>query len=106
MMTIKMTDVNFRQTVKEGLTLVDFYATWCGPCKMLGPVLEELDQELQGKVKIAKVDVDENPMLSGQFQVMSVPTMILFKDGQAIEKISGFQPKPVLKQYLMSKFGK
>jgi thioredoxin 1 len=105
-MSIKVTDVNFRQTVKEGLTLLDFYADWCGPCKMLGPVLEELDQEFQGKIKIAKVNVDENPMVTGQFQVMSVPTMILFKDGQAIEKISGFQPKPVLKQYLMSKLNK
>ena len=84
---------------KEGLVLVDFFATWCGPCKMLAPVLEETAQELQGKVEIVKVDV-EDASLAANFRIMSVPTMILFRNGEAIQKISGFQPNPQLVSFL------
>lgn len=93
----------FEATIKEGVVLVDFFATWCGPCKMLSPVLEELSKELEGKVNIVKVDVDQDGELAMQFRVMSVPTMILFKDGQPVHQISGYQPKQPLKA-LLEKF--
>ena len=73
--------------------LLDFTATWCGPCKMLDPVVQQLAKEWGGKVTIYKVDVDENPDLVSQYQIMSVPTLLLFIKGQPVERISGFNPK-------------
>jgi thioredoxin 1 len=73
--------------------LIDFTATWCGPCKMLAPIVEQLAQEWDGKVKVFKLDVDDNPDLAGQYQVMGVPTLILFKDGKPVERLTGYQPK-------------
>lgn len=105
-MVIQLTDHNFNNNIKEGITLVDFWAPWCGPCKMLGPVLEDLSKDLEGKVKITKLNIDENPQITNQFGVMSIPTMILFDNGKPIEKIVGFQPKEVLKKYLLSKAAK
>lgn len=102
-MSLKVTDQNFDTEVNSGLTLVDFWAPWCGPCKMLGPVIEELSSDFNGKIKIAKLNVDENPMVSSRYSVMSIPTMILFKNGEPVEKIVGFQPKAVLQRYLQSK---
>lgn len=102
-MTVKLTDANFDQKIQNGMTLVDFWAEWCGPCKLLGPVIEELAQEFAGKINIAKLNVDENPLTASRFNVMSIPTMIFFQDGKPIEQIVGFHPKPVLKQYLESK---
>ena len=78
---------------KEGLVLVDFFATWCGPCKMLAPVLEELAEDMNGKMEIVKVDVDQEGDLAMKFGIMSVPTMIVFKDGEAVKQISGYQAK-------------
>ena len=85
---------------QKKMVFVDVYTSWCGPCKMLAPVLEETAQELQGKVEIVKVDVDQDASLAAQFRIMSVPTMILFRNGEAIQKISGFQPKPQLVSFL------
>jgi thioredoxin 1 len=85
---------------KEGVTLVDFFAVWCGPCKMVAPVLDELNVELKGKAGIFKVDVDQSGDLAQKYSIVSVPTMIVFKDGNAVEKIVGFQPKHVLKAKL------
>lgn len=85
---------------KEPLVLVDFFATWCGPCKMLAPVLAELDAKWQGKIKIVKVDVDENSDLAMQFQIMSVPTMILFQNGNAVKRMQGYQPAAALEAAL------
>lgn len=77
----------------EQPTLVDFTATWCGPCKMLEPVLKQLADEWQAQVKIVKLDVDQNPELAMQYQVMGVPTLILFSKGKAVERVTGYQPK-------------
>ena len=93
------TDANFNSEVisTKGKILVDFWATWCGPCQMLAPVLEEIGTELGDKVKIVKVDVDANPETSGKFNVSSIPTVMLFVDGQFKETIIGFRQK---KDYL------
>lgn len=86
----------FNELMKEDAVLVDFFATWCGPCKMLAPVLESAAQKLEGKVKIVKVDVDESADLAAQFRIMSVPTMILFKNGKQVDAFSGYMPEPQL----------
>lgn len=90
----------FENTIASGVVLVDFFATWCGPCKMLSPVLEQVSEELAGKVEIVKVDVDQDSDLAGQFGIMSVPTMIVFKDGQPVGKMQGHVPAPQLKEAL------
>ena len=77
--------------------LVDFFATWCGPCKMLGPVVEELSTEMAGKAKVYKVDVDKSPDIAGKYKITGVPTVMIFKNGAAVETMVGFQPKAVLK---------
>lgn len=96
MAIVKATDQNFSNETGSGLVLADFWAPWCGPCKMIAPVLEELDAELADKVKIVKIDVDENQETAGKYGVMSIPTLILFKDGQPVDKVIGFQPKEAL----------
>jgi thioredoxin 1 len=73
--------------------LVDFWAEWCGPCKMIAPVIDQLSTELEGKMKVGKVNVDEESDLAGQFNVMSIPTLLVFKNGQAVEQIVGAMPK-------------
>ncbi len=76
--------------------LVDFWAEWCGPCKMIAPILDEIANEQEGKLQIAKVNVDENPSIARRFEVMSIPTMIVFKDGQPARKLVGAKPKAAL----------
>ncbi|MCP5029546.1 MAG: thioredoxin [Actinomycetia bacterium] len=76
--------------------LVDFWAEWCGPCKMIAPILDEIAHEQEGKLRIAKVNVDENPGIARQFEVMSIPTMIVFKDGQPARRLVGAKPKAAL----------
>jgi len=73
--------------------VVDFFATWCGPCKMVAPILEELSREFDGKVRFGKVDIDESPGLASKFKIRGVPTMLMFKDGQPVENLVGAQPK-------------
>ena len=90
----------FNELYGKGLVLVDFFATWCGPCKMLTPVLEEVSEEMKDDVTIVKVDVDQESNLAGKFGVMSIPTLILFKDGEIINKTLGFQPKPAIKEFI------
>src|SRR5699024_3605507 len=91
-----VTDQNFTTETSEGLVLADFCAPWCGPCKMIAPVLEESDGKVSGKVKIVKLDVDENQETAGTFGVMSIPTLLLFKDGEVVDQVVGFQPKEAL----------
>ncbi|RIW37745.1 thioredoxin [Bacillus salacetis] len=94
------TDQTFQNEVGSGLVLADFWAPWCGPCKMIAPVLEELDADMGDKVKIVKVDVDENQETAGNFGVMSIPTLVVLKDGEVVEKVIGFQPKEALAELL------
>ncbi|MBB5236254.1 thioredoxin [Deinococcus budaensis] len=93
MKPVELTDSNFQTETGQGLTLVDFWAPWCGPCRIIAPVIEELAGQYEGRVKVAKLNVDDNPAVSGQYRVMSIPTMILFKDGQPVEGMVGAQPK-------------
>jgi len=90
------TDETFSTETSEGVVLVDFWAQWCGPCKMIAPVLEELDAELDGKAKIVKLDIDENQETTSKFGIMSIPTLVVFKNGELVDKTVGFQPKEAL----------
>ncbi|WP_053038774.1 thioredoxin [Staphylococcus aureus] len=100
MAIVKVTDADFDSKVESGVQLVDFWATWCGPCKMIDPVLEELAADYEGKADILKLDVDENPSTAAKYEVMSIPTLIVFKDGQPVDKVVGFQPKENLAEVL------
>lgn len=98
---ITITDAEFDATVKKYPNLViDCWAPWCGPCRMLGPVVEELAKELQGKMTFAKLNVDENPQTSMKHQIMSIPTLLVFKNGQLVNRLVGALPKEMLKQQL------
>ncbi len=97
MAAVAITKDNFSENVAQGVSLLDFWAPWCGPCKMQLPIVEELSDELKGTATIAKVNVDEEPELASQFGVMSIPTLILFKDGQPVDKLVGLQSKESLK---------
>jgi len=79
------------------VVLIDFFAEWCGPCKMLSPIVEELSKEMEGKAKVFKVDVDKSGDIAQKYGIMGVPTVIVFKNGTAVDKMVGFQPKEVLK---------
>lgn len=96
MAIVKADDKTFSEETSSGVVLADFWATWCGPCKMIAPVLEEIDGEMSDKVKIVKLDVDENQETAGKYGVMSIPTLLLFKDGEIVEQVVGFQPKEAL----------
>ena len=102
MSTVKVTDANFESEVKGagGPVVVDFWAEWCGPCKMISPALEEIAKELQGKVTIAKLNVDENPGTAGTYGIRSIPTLMLFKDGKMASSKVGAAPKSELKRWI------
>ena len=91
-----LTDETFESAITQGVTLVDFFATWCGPCKMLGPTIEEIGEECDGSFKVYKVDIDECEDAAMDMGIMSVPTLIVFKDGEEAERMIGVQPKAAI----------
>lgn len=100
-MTQAITDKDFLEETDEGLVLIDFWATWCGPCRMQAPILEQLSEEYDDtELKIVKMDVDENPETPQQFGIMSIPTLVLKKDGQVVDKAVGVHNKEQLKVML------
>jgi thioredoxin 1 len=102
MATVKVTDANFKTDVVGASVpvVVDFWAEWCGPCKMIGPSLEEISNELEGKVTIAKLNVDENPGVAGAYGIRSIPTLLIFKDGKLASQKVGAAPKGELKKWI------
>ena len=98
---LHLSDENFKQNVldKKGVVVVDFFATWCGPCRMLSPVLEQVQEEMEGKITIVKLDVDEGENTAKQYGIMSVPSMVVFKDGEEIDRLVGFKSKDALVEY-------
>lgn len=99
---ITVTDSSFRHEVLEAdvPVLVDFWAQWCPPCKMVAPIVEELASEYEGRMKVAKVDTDTCPSIAGEYQVMSIPTLMVFRGGQPLGSVIGYQPKAVLQAKL------
>ena len=96
--TVHVTDDSFANEVEQhqGLTVVDFWATWCGPCRMIAPILDQLSEEFDGRVKVTKLDVDANQKTAMRFQVRSIPTLLFFKDGKLVDQVIGAVPKSQL----------
>ncbi len=99
---LNVTESTFREEVlnAKGVVLVDFWAPWCGPCRMVGPILEEIAREKGDQLKIVKINVDENPGLAANYNVMSIPNLHIFKDGRLVEQFVGALPKPVIESKL------
>jgi len=97
-MAVEINDKNFDQEVAQGVTLVDFWAPWCGPCRMMAPVIEKLAEEFAGRAKIAKINVDENPAAATRYRVQGIPTLLIFKDGKPVDMVVGFTQQSVLSQ--------
>jgi thioredoxin 1 len=106
-LTKAVTDDSFKQDVLEaqGPVLVDFWAEWCGPCRMVAPILDEIAKEYEGKLTVAKVNIDDNPMTPTDYAVRGIPTMILFKDGKPVDTKVGALPKSALKDWVASRVG-
>lgn len=101
-LVFQATDANFKSDIlgTSGTVLVDFWAEWCGPCKALGPTIDELATEFAGKVKIAKMNVDENPETPGNYRIRGIPTLLVFKNGEMVEQLVGAHPKQTIADML------
>jgi thioredoxin 1 len=101
---LKATDATWDEDVMKAseLVMVDFWAVWCGPCQMVAPIVDELAKEYTGKIKVRKLNTDENPEIAGRYQVMSIPTILFFKNGQAVERLVGARPKRQFKEIIDS----
>jgi len=99
---LHVTDKNFAQEVlaSKGVTVVDFWAPWCMPCRMLGPIIDRLADSYAGKAKVTKVNVDENQTTAGKYNIMAIPTVLIFKDGKELHRLPGVMPEAALKQLL------
>ncbi len=97
-----LTDGSFEKDIQKGVVLVDFHANWCGPCRMLAPVLEEVAKEIHGKASIGKVDIDTEQQIATNFQITSVPTMILFKDGKEVNRLVGLREASAIKDFILA----
>ncbi len=106
-MEIELTDANFKQEVldSELPCLVDFWAPWCGPCLMVAPVLKEIAQEYQGKMKVCKLNVDQAPQTASEYGIMSIPSLLIFKDGKMVDKLIGAVPKSAIESAVRSYLG-
>lgn len=99
---IELTAANFEDTVKDGVTMVDFWAPWCGPCRMIAPVIEELAEDFDGKAKICKVNTDEEQDIAIKYGIRSIPTVIFFKDGEVVEQMVGAASKQAFEEKINS----
>lgn len=100
MAVVHATEQTFDKEILNGVVLVDFWAAWCGPCKMIAPILEEVDAEIGDEVKIVKVDVEENPVIAEEYGIMSIPSLLLFVNGELKAKTAGFLPKEDLIDFI------
>lgn len=96
------TDDNFVSEVAKGVTLVDFHADWCGPCRMMSPIIDEIAEQLSGKVKVGKLDIDASQKTTATLQVTSIPTVILFKDGKEVNRVVGLRDADTLKKMIQA----
>ncbi len=99
---IELTNENFEATIKEGVSLVDFWAPWCGPCRMIAPVIEELAEDFDGKANICKVNTDEQQAIAGKYGIRSIPTILFFKDGKMVDQMVGAASKDVFAEKINS----